>query len=387
MPPGGVEHRGEQLALLAGLLHERGTDPRLGDLLAAVEGSRPRGRPRRRPPPSTSASSAASTTASCGCPARWSRSRPAPPRWRSRPGPSARGAADFARFRPWLERIVELKRAEAECVGYADEPYDALLEDYEPGLRAARSSPGCSRPSGRELVPLAERDRRRAPRGPDSAVLRRALPDRPAAALRRGGGRAPSASTSTAGRLDLGAHPFCTGIGPGDCRITTRFDARDFAGGLFGILHEVGHGLYEQGLDPEHYGTPMGEAASRRRARVAVAALGEPRSAASRPLLGPLLPRGPRALPRGPGRRRARRVPLRGQPRRAARSIRVQADEVTYNLHILIRFELERALISGDAGGGRPARRLERGVSATPRRRAARTTPRAACRTATGRTG
>ena len=64
------------------------------------------------------------------------------------------------------------------------------------------------------------------------------------------------------GRMDLGVHPSCTAVGPGDCRITLRFDDRDFAGGLFTILHEVGHGLYEQGLDPEHYGTPLGEAAS-----------------------------------------------------------------------------------------------------------------------------
>ena len=64
------------------------------------------------------------------------------------------------------------------------------------------------------------------------------------------------------GRMDLGVHPCCTGLGPGDCRIAVRFEPRDFSGGLLTILHEVGHGLYEQGLDPRHYGTPIGEAAS-----------------------------------------------------------------------------------------------------------------------------
>ena len=64
------------------------------------------------------------------------------------------------------------------------------------------------------------------------------------------------------GRLDVAAHPFCTGIGPGDCRITTRYDEHQFADAFFGVLHEVGHGLYEQGLDPAHYGTPLGEAVS-----------------------------------------------------------------------------------------------------------------------------
>ena len=64
------------------------------------------------------------------------------------------------------------------------------------------------------------------------------------------------------GRLDVAAHPFCTGIGPGDTRITTRYDERQFSDAFFGILHEVGHGLYEQGLPAEHFGTPMGEAVS-----------------------------------------------------------------------------------------------------------------------------
>ncbi len=64
------------------------------------------------------------------------------------------------------------------------------------------------------------------------------------------------------GRLDVTTHPFCTGIGPGDCRITTRYNPRHFNDAFFGILHEAGHGIYDQGLEPEHFGTPAGSAVS-----------------------------------------------------------------------------------------------------------------------------
>ena len=152
------------------------------------------------------------------------------------------------------------------------------------------------------------------------------------------------------GRLDVTAHPFCTGIGPGDCRITTRFDEHEFSDAFFGILHEVGHGLYEQGLDEAHYGTPMGEAVS----------LGVHESQSR--LWENLVGRG-RAfwaywLPM------ARRIfhealadvsldAFHAAVNHVAPSlIRVQADEATYNLHIIIRFELEQDLLAGDLAVG-----------------------------------
>jgi carboxypeptidase Taq len=135
MPSGGVENRSEQLALLAGLVHDRGTDPRIAELLAAVEGSEVVADPASAAAinvrqlrkeydryvrlPRSLVEDVARTTAL------------AQQAWAE-----ARAAADFAAFRPWLERIVELKRGEAECVGYAREPYDALIEDYEPELRS-----------------------------------------------------------------------------------------------------------------------------------------------------------------------------------------------------------------------------------------------------------
>src|SRR6476620_10997870 len=212
MPSGGVENRSEQLALVAGLLHERGTDPRLGELLAAVEGSSLLTDP--APPaavnvravrreydrfvrlPRQLVEDVARTTVL------------AQKAWAD-----ARAAADFARFQPWLERIVALKRQEAECVGYADEPYDALLEDYEPGLRS-RVVGRLFAALRRELVPLAGRIAGAA-RRPEASVLRRHFPrDR----QRRFGERVAAAVgfDFSRGRMDLGVHPSCTGVGAGD---------------------------------------------------------------------------------------------------------------------------------------------------------------------------
>ncbi len=154
--------------------------------------------------------------------------------------------------------------------------YDPLLDDYEPGA-TTRELAGVFQALRRDLVPLAARiaeaGRRinpmmHAASGGSSdwlqrgvAILNRSYPrDR-----QKIFGEAAAAAVGFdfhRGRLDVTAHPFCSGIGPGDCRITTRYDEHNFSDAFFGILHEVGHGLYEQGLDPEQYGTPMGEAVS-----------------------------------------------------------------------------------------------------------------------------
>jgi carboxypeptidase Taq len=148
------------------------------------------------------------------------------------------------------------------------------------------------------------------------------------------------------GRFDLGPHPFCSTIGPGDVRIASRYQADNFANGFLGVMHETGHALYEQGIEPAHYGTPMGEAVS--------LGVHESQSRTWENLVArtdgfwryvyPLL-------------ERSFKTELDGVSRDAFRKslnhvapglIRVEADEVTYNLHILIRFELERALLNGD---------------------------------------
>src|SRR5215469_17022586 len=149
----------------------------------------------------------------------------------------------------------------------------------------------------------------------------------------------------SAGRLDTSAHPFATHIGPGDCRLTLRYDPQDVTGALYGILHEGGHGLYDQGLDPAEFGTPLGEAASHG-LHEAQARLWENRVGRSHafwryalPVLRDVCSTAFAGLSTDDAYFAANAV--------APSTIRVRADELTYHLHVLVRFELERQLISG----------------------------------------
>jgi len=148
------------------------------------------------------------------------------------------------------------------------------------------------------------------------------------------------------GRLDIAAHPFCSGFGPGDCRLTTRYDEHHFPGAFFGTLHEAGHGMYEQGLSAESFGTPMGESASlgihESQSRLWENMVGRSRAFWEH-MYGSVQSRFGEAL-----------SDVSLDNFHAAINdvrpslIRVEADEVTYNLHIMLRFALERSLISGD---------------------------------------
>ncbi|MGH7578674.1 MAG: carboxypeptidase M32 [Gemmatimonadales bacterium] len=342
MPAGAVEGRSEQLALVAGLLHERGTDPRIGELLEELEGSSLLADPdathavnvrelrrdydRYVRLPRALVQDLARTTAVA-----------------QRAWADAREAADFSRFRPYLERIVELKRAEARCVGYEREPYDALIDDYEPGITSAIVG-RLFDALRRELVPLAAQIAEASPR-PDVATLRRPVALEGQHKFGERIARAVGFDFAR-GRLDLGVHPCCSSLGPGDCRIGLRYDLRDFAGGVLTVLHEVGHGLYEQGLDPEHYGTAMGEAASVGMDE-SQARLWENRVGRSRGFWEHFLPVARERFPEALGD--VELAEFHFAVNRVTPSlIRVHADEVTYNVHVMIRFELERALMSGD---------------------------------------
>ncbi len=149
-----------------------------------------------------------------------------------------------------------------------------------------------------------------------------------------------------AGRLDTTTHPFCGGAGPGDVRITTRYNLRDFGDAFFSILHEAGHGMYEQGLPRENFGLPTGEAVSLG-IHESQSRMWENQVGRSRAFWEHVLPRAAKAFP-------AALADVGVDTFYAAINvvqpslIRVDADEVTYNLHILIRFELERAMIEDD---------------------------------------
>jgi carboxypeptidase Taq len=346
MPPAGAEHRAAQLALLAGLQHARATDPRVGELLAAVEGSSLVSNPD---------SDAAVNVR--GIRRAYARQTRLPRRLveelahtaslSERAWAEARRTADFSRFRPWLERIVVLKQREAEALDLTADPYDALLDGYEPGARGADLT-NLFDALRRELVPLANAVGYGGCR-PSTAFLHRSFP----IARQRMFSEAVAAAVGfdfRRGRLDTTTHPFFSPLGPGDCRITTRFAEHHFSEGLLATLHEVGHGLYEQGLPAEHHGTPRGEVSSlalhESQARLWENAVGR-----SRPFWQHFFPEARAAFPDALADVSADDL-HRAVNAVEASLIRVGADEVTYNLHILIRFELERAMLAGDLGAG-----------------------------------
>jgi carboxypeptidase Taq len=342
MPRQGSVYRAEQMALLARLRHEMVTDPEIGRLLGQIEGSA-----LVREPDSVPAANVREIRRSYDRAVKLPRelveelarvTTRAKQVWQD-----ARKAKDFALFRPWLEKVVSLKRQEAQAIGYTGVPYDALLDEYEPGATTADITRAFAALRD-ELVPLVAAITASG-KHPRREILEREYPvDRQEVF-----GQAAAAAIGfdfDAGRLDKTAHPFCSTVGPGDCRLTTRYNTRHFNEAFFGILHEAGHGIYEQGLVAEHYGTPVGSAVSLG-IHESQSRLWENQVGRSRPFWEHFFPR-------------ARQVFL--DTLRDVRLddflfaindvrtsfIRVEADEATYNMHIILRFELEQALVRGD---------------------------------------
>jgi carboxypeptidase Taq len=340
IPPKGHAHRARQLAVLARLIHEREIDPRVGENLARVEGSdlvadplspeavnlrewrRNYDRATKIPPKLAEALALAGAEGQTA----WEEARP---------------KNDWGAFAPFLERLVKLSREAAEALTYTTEPYDALLDGFEVGETAAglESLFSALRDS---LVRLLD-DIQGSGRTPEVGVLKGHFPQ----PLQEQFCREAAARVGydfAAGRLDISAHPFSTGLGPGDARITTRYDENFFNAAFFGVLHEAGHALYEQGLPPEYWGSPRGMAAS--------LGIHESQSRTWENLVGRSLGFWRSFFPRAQELFQALRdVKLEvfhfAINRVAPSLIRVEADEITYNLHIILRFELERALING----------------------------------------
>jgi len=345
MPPAAAGLRGEQAAALSELIHERRTSPRLGELIARCEADaetmadpdaaanlrnlrRDYDRATRLPTDLVREMAEVSTLAMHA--------------WRE-----TRERSDFAGFAPWLEKLVALNRRTAECFGVPDggELYDALLENFEPGMRAAE----LDRVFGElraGLVPLI-RELRENGRTPDSGWMNIPLPVEKQVAFNRGVVERMGFDF-TAGRLDVSTHPFCEGAGPGDTRLTTRYDAGQLLSALHGTMHETGHGLYEQGLPKEErFGQPLAEAASM--------GVHESQSRMWENFVGRGRAFWEWALPEL--RRQAGDPAVdaldvdtvyRGLNAVAPNLIRIESDEATYNLHIMLRYDLERALLKGD---------------------------------------
>ncbi len=235
----------------------------------------------------------------------------------------ARDENNFSEFEPHLEKIIQLTRQKADLWGYEESPYDALIEDYEPGIRAGQIRPIL------EDLRIALVDLLGKTRG--EAVAEGFLD-----------GDYPRAGQE--GRIDKTVHPFATSLGPCDHRITTRYKEKRFEVSLYGVMHETGHALYEQGLRADRAGLPQGEAVSlgihESQSRLWENHVGRTTQFWNRwhPAACKFLPDLKRYSPI---------EVAKGVQRIAPSYVRVEADEVTYDLHILLRFELELALIEG----------------------------------------
>ncbi|HEU5060577.1 MAG TPA: carboxypeptidase M32 [Kofleriaceae bacterium] len=335
LPPGGVDVRAEQQALLARLEHERAADPRIADLLAEAESGaadpvtaanlrelRREHDRARLAPASLIEDLARETTRAQGA-------------WEE-----ARATGDASGYLLLLERVVALTRAHADCLRGAGGRYDACLDHWEPGLTAAALD-GFLLPLRARLVELADRAAG-GPRAPH--LVSRPVPE---AAQRDllAGLVARLGFDFAGGRLDEAAHPSTVRIGPGDIRLTTRLHAMDPLRGLFSTLHELGHGLYDQNLPPEHFATPIGESTSLA-LHESQARLIENHVGRSPAFWRWFLPQLAAIVPELAGRDPA--DALRSVHRVERTASRSGADEVTYDLHIAVRVDLERALIDGD---------------------------------------
>ena len=320
---------------LAGALHGRRTDPRLGDWIEAARGADldEAGRADLR---EAARSFAQSTRVPADLAEALAREASATHHlWAE-----ARAADDPAPFLPALAGMVALRREESQALsGGEGDPYDALLDQYEPGASAARIDVVFARLRA-GLAPLLDR-RLGAPAAPPKPVGR--VPTEAQLALARAAATACGYDWS-AGRLDLAVHPFSSGGGR-DVRITTRVSEADPMECLYSTLHETGHALYELGVDPALHARPAGGHASmgvhESQSRLWENHIG--RSAAAAPFLHALAAEhlGDMGLDGSEAFHAAANALEPG-------FIRTAADEAQYDLHILMRFDLERALLSGD---------------------------------------
>jgi carboxypeptidase Taq len=341
MPPGGASARAEQNATLVRVVHARETDPALGSLLDALEPWAADEDPdsddvrlvrwvRRdfeksvRVPADLAAEMTRAKTLGQQA-------------WQE-----ARAENDFTRFRDALARHVELRHRYVECFDGYEHPYDVLLDDFEPELTTAELRPLLAELRD-ALVPLVaaagDRDQPRNDGAFNGAypaeTQRTALLD-----VLETIGYDPSSW-----RLDSTVHPFASGISLGDVRVTTKYDEQDFGVAFYSVLHEFGHGLYEAGVDPRLARTTLDDPVSlgvhESQSRLWENVIGR-----SRPFCAWVLPRLQRLLP-GPLDDQDAASLYRAVNTVQPSLIRIEADETTYNLHIVLRFELELALIEG----------------------------------------
>ena len=341
MPPKAAEYRAEQITLLSGLLHEKITDPRRGEWLKELGESEVvnsdedakvnhqrllRQFEKESKVPRKLVEELSKTRVL------------AHEAW-----VEAREKDDFSAFSAYLKTIVKLMQEKTQAIGFETCAYDVLLDDYEPDAKSSEITQVFAGLRD-ELVPLIEAIQG-SDKKPQSEIVSRDFDVEKQKELGILAAKQIGFDFD-AGRLDTTHHPFCTTLGPNDCRITTRYFKNHFNTAFFGTLHEAGHGLYEQGLRKDQFGLPTGEYCS--------LGIHESQSRLWENMVGRSLPfwnyfysnlqsSFPETL---------NEVDVQaffGAVNQVEPSlIRVEADEATYSLHIIIRFELEQEIFNGE---------------------------------------
>jgi carboxypeptidase Taq len=341
MPLQGGPYRAEQIALLSGMIHQRASDARIGDWLGELE-QLPLAEDRHSLHGCLVQQTRRNYEKAIKLPKSLVEEITRTTVLGQQSWVEAREHDDFAAFAPILEKIVGLKIQQAEALGYDATPYDALLDEYEPGETTSNVTRILA-DLREQLVPLVAAITDSANQ-PDSSILTRGYA---ADQQQQFGSRVAGlvGFDFQRGRLDTTHHPFCTDLGPHDCRITTRYDEGFFPAAFFGILHEAGHGFYELGMPDDWYGLPPGSCTSLG-IHESQSRFWENMVGRGRPFWQWCLPLAAEAFPESFADLSVDQVYFAVNSVKPS-LIRVEADEVTYNLHIIIRFELEQELISG----------------------------------------
>ncbi len=338
MPPKGAANRAEQLSALSGVIHEKLTDPQIGELIAqsadaaseAFDQANLRVMKKEYDRACKLPTELVSDLARTGALAQQ--------HWKE-----ARKKDEFARFLPWLEKLLRLQKQKAACLDPDKPPYDVLLDLYEPNMTTAQLQPLFSELRD-GVVDLVQRIDSSGKQPRTDFLGTREYPQAAQQAfldeLLEGLG-----FDREAGRIDVAAHPFCCGLSTSDVRLTVRYNEDDPRPSIFGLIHEAGHGLYEQGLPIAHDRQPAAAAAS--------LGLHESQSRLWENTVGRSRPFWQHFYPKLQSRLSALSdidvETWYGAINEAKPSlIRVESDEVTYNLHIILRMELEIAMLDGD---------------------------------------
>jgi carboxypeptidase Taq len=340
LPKGGTDLRADQSSLLARMSHEQGTDPRLGELISAAEEAA-KGLAADSDEATTAREARRDYDRATKLPADLVEEMARAQVQGHAAWVEARKTNDFKMFQPHLATTIRLKQREAQCIGYKTNPYDALLDDYEPGETAAGVEKAFNGFKA-ELIDLVGRIRESG-RKPRTDLLERSFPVEQQKAMSRMAAEAVGFDFES-GRLDIAVHPFCSGLGPGDTRMTTRYDEHDVGNSFFSTLHETGHGLYEQGLRKrEYFGTGCAESVS--------LGIHESQSRMWENLVGRSRAFWQFFWPKMQGMFKQSLGDVKMEDWLGAVNairptfIRTESDEATYNLHILMRFELEQAML------------------------------------------